>query len=113
MADGVAVLREAAELYRGDFLEGFSVADAPTFEEWALIQREQLRRLSMDALHGLATDAADRSAYAEGIGYAARLLAIDLTREEAHRQKMVLLALSGQRGAALAQYETCRRMLNG
>jgi len=112
LADGVAALREAAALYRGDFLEGFSVADAPAFEEWALIQREQLRRLSMDALHGLATDAADRSAYAEGIGYAAQLLAIDPTREEAHRQKMLLLALSGQRGAALAQYESCRRVLN-
>jgi predicted ATPase/DNA-binding SARP family transcriptional activator len=112
LADGVAALREAVELYRGDFLEGFSVADAPAFEEWALIQREQLRRFSMDALHSLAADAADRGAYAEGIGYAARLLAIDPTREEAYRQKMLLLALSGQRGAALAQYEICRRVLN-
>src|SRR4029079_17377356 len=36
----------------------------------------------------------------------------DPTREEAHRQLMLLLTLSGQRGAALAQYETCRRALN-
>jgi DNA-binding SARP family transcriptional activator len=31
--------------------------------------------------------------------------------EEAHRELMRLLALSGQRSAALAQYETCRRIL--
>jgi hypothetical protein len=32
-------------------------------------------------------------------------------REQAHRQLMRLLALNGQRGAALAQYETCWRAL--
>ena len=32
-------------------------------------------------------------------------------REEAHRRLMRLLAGSGQRSAALAQYETCRRLL--
>lgn len=43
--------------------------------------------------------------------FAMRLLALDPWREEAHRQMMRLLARSGQRSAALAQYETCRRLL--
>jgi predicted ATPase/Tfp pilus assembly protein PilF len=36
---------------------------------------------------------------------------MDPWREEAHRQLMLLLARSGQRSAALRQYETCRRIL--
>src|SRR5262249_51043892 len=40
-----------------------------------------------------------------------RALALDRWREQAHRQLMQALAASGQRGAALAQYERCRRIL--
>jgi len=40
-----------------------------------------------------------------------RQLELDPWREEAHRQLMRALALSGQRSAALAQYGTCRRVL--
>jgi predicted ATPase len=46
-----------------------------------------------------------------GIAAARRLLALEPWREEAHRQLMVLLARSGQRGAALKQFEACRRVL--
>ncbi len=37
-------LGEAAALYRGDFLEGFSLADSAAFEDWALLVRERLRQ---------------------------------------------------------------------
>ena len=111
-AGAAQALREVAALYQGDFLEGFAIADAPEFEEWVTIQREQLRRLFMDVLQGLADDAASRNSYAEAVDYATRILALDPTREATHRQKMLLLALSGQRRLALAQYETCRRVLN-
>ncbi|HRV95677.1 MAG TPA: BTAD domain-containing putative transcriptional regulator, partial [Anaerolineae bacterium] len=40
-----------------------------------------------------------------------RLLALEPWREEAHRYLMLLLARDGQRSAALAQFEICRRML--
>ena len=43
--------------------------------------------------------------------YAERQLALEPWREEAHRQLMWALAMDGGRGAALAQYETCRRLL--
>jgi DNA-binding SARP family transcriptional activator len=47
-------LRQAVELYRGDFLEGFYVRDAPDFEDWTLAQRARLRELAMGVLHTLA-----------------------------------------------------------
>src|SRR5262245_22729926 len=36
----VAQLRAAAGCYRGDFLIGFSLSDAPEFDDWAAQQRE-------------------------------------------------------------------------
>jgi predicted ATPase/DNA-binding SARP family transcriptional activator/class 3 adenylate cyclase len=102
-------LARAVELYRGDFLEGFYVRQVPAFEEWVLVQRARLRELALQALHALVAHhtAQGPSGHAAAIDYATRLLALEPWREEAHRALMRLLALSGQRSAALAQYETC------
>jgi DNA-binding SARP family transcriptional activator len=43
--------------------------------------------------------------------HAARLLELDPLMEAGHRQMMRLLAGSGQRTAALAQYESCQALL--
>jgi DNA-binding SARP family transcriptional activator len=67
----------------------------------------------MSALHRLAVHFTQQgdTGHAAGIDYATRLLALEPWREGAHQDLMRLLAGSGQRGAALAQYETCRRVL--
>ena len=106
-------LQRAVELYRGDFLEGFYVHQSPAFEEWVLAQRARLRELALQALHTLATHHSRRgtAGHATAMQYTTRLLALDPWREEAHRQLMVLLARSGQRSAALAQYQTCFQAL--
>jgi DNA-binding SARP family transcriptional activator len=97
-------LQAAAELYQGDFLAGLVVRDAPAFEEWALAERERLRERALHALHTLAVQHTARGEYAAGIAASTRVLALDPWREEAHRQLMLLLARSGHRSAALAQY---------
>jgi DNA-binding SARP family transcriptional activator/predicted ATPase/Tfp pilus assembly protein PilF len=104
-------LREAIELYQGDFLEGFSVRQALAFEEWLLAERERLRQLAIQTLHRLSTAYTIRGEYAAAIDYCNRLLALEPWREESHQQMMMLLARTGQQSAALAQYETCRRIL--
>ncbi len=104
-------LSQAAALYHGDFLAGFFVRDAPEFEEWALAQRVRYRELALHTLHTLTDHHLSRGEYGRAIDSATRLLALDAWREEAHRQLMLALARSGQRRAALAQYETCRRLL--
>ena len=43
--------------------------------------------------------------------YARRQLALEPWSESGHQALMLALALAGQRGAALAQYESCRRLL--
>jgi DNA-binding SARP family transcriptional activator/predicted ATPase/Tfp pilus assembly protein PilF len=105
-------LRQAIGLYRGDFLEGFYVKNALEFEEWALNQRERLRALMLQALRSLTEYYAQANADpALAREYAARWLALEPWQEAAHRQMMLLLVRGGQPGAALAQYETCRRIL--
>ncbi len=65
----------------------------------------------MQGLHGLAHFAERQGDLPAAINHTRRLLALEAWREEAHRGLMRLLAESGQRAAALAQYETCRRIL--
>jgi DNA-binding SARP family transcriptional activator len=109
--DPVAALCEAVELYRGDFLAGFYIRDAAAFEEWALGERQYLRGLAVDALHRLAAAYSRQGDYAEAISVLRGLLALEPWREEAHRQLILLLTLSGQRSAALNQYDVMRRQL--
>jgi WD40 repeat protein/DNA-binding SARP family transcriptional activator len=103
-------LKAALALYRGDFLEGFTV-ESKAFEDWVLLERERLRFRAMDALDTLVAQTIAEHDHSAGIAYAMRLIRMDSLREKTHRQLMLLFALSGQREAALAQYDTCRRLL--
>jgi len=105
------MLTESLRLYRGDFLEGFHVRDAPEFEDWMLTERARLRELALQTLHTLTQFHASRGQFTEAKTYASRLLSFDPWREEAHRQLMLLQARTGQISAALAQYETCKKIL--
>jgi predicted ATPase/DNA-binding SARP family transcriptional activator/Tfp pilus assembly protein PilF len=104
-------LERMIELHRGDFLEQFFLSDSSAFEEWALLKREWLRRQTVEALSHLAGYYERRGDYGRARHFAWRQVTLEPWREEAHRQLMRLLALDGQRSAALIQYETCRRVL--
>ncbi len=104
-------LAEAARLYQGDFMEGFSLPDSAAFEEWVLQTREQYRRQAMEALQRVAAGYGERGEQERALEYAWRQTELDPWREEAHRQVMRLLAQSGRRSEALAQYGTCCRLL--
>lgn len=104
-------LHLAAYMYRGNFLEGLNLAGSLAFEEWALLRREWLHGQGLDVLQSLADYYEQRGDYEQARDFARRQIELDPWREEAHQQLMRVLALSGQRSAALAQYETCCRVL--
>ncbi|MBN2391418.1 MAG: tetratricopeptide repeat protein [Anaerolineae bacterium] len=104
-------LEASAALYRGHFLEGFSLGDSPAFEEWVLMQRERLQRAALEIFSQLAAGHAQQRHYDRALFYAWQQLDLDPWREDAHRQVMRLLALSGRRTAALAHYDACRHKL--
>ncbi|MEO8287225.1 MAG: tetratricopeptide repeat protein [Chloroflexota bacterium] len=105
-------LTDAVKLYRGPFLDGLFVQDSVAFEEWVLLQREVLQQRVLQALYQLAAYHERRGAYDDAYRYAWRQIEIDPWREEAHCQVMRVLVLRGERPAALAQYETCKRLLH-
>ena len=104
--------RAAVVLYRDDFLAQLYVSDSATFEEWALLRRERLRQRMLSTLERLMSYAEWRGAYDEALTYAHRQVEMEPLREGVHRTLIRLLALDGQRAAALAQYDYLRRTLD-
>ena len=104
-------LRAAAEAYRGPFLGAFAGPPSDLFEEWAALKREGLRRRVAGALEQLAEAHLARGEPGPAAGYARRELELEPLAEGAHRRLMRALSAGGDRGAALAQYEACRRLL--
>jgi DNA-binding SARP family transcriptional activator len=103
-------LKSVIALYRGPFLHGFSV-NSIEFEAWLLLRQEQLECQFLTALQRLAALHEARGEYELAQANARRQLEWVPWDEPAHRRLMRLLALTGRRGAALAQYGTCRRVL--
>jgi predicted ATPase/DNA-binding SARP family transcriptional activator len=105
-------LEQAAALYRGELLHGLFLEASQPFEEWLRFKREVLHRQALDVFQMLIQVAGVAGDYVQMRVYAARELALEPWREEAHRHMMRALALQGDRIAALAQYETCRQVLD-
>jgi len=104
-------LEKATSLYRGDFMEGFSLPDSAALEEWVLLTRERLGRQVQAALQHVTRYHQMRGAYERALEYAHRQVELAPWEEQGQRQVMRLLALTGQRNAALIQYESLCRIL--
>ncbi|MCA9925817.1 MAG: protein kinase, partial [Anaerolineales bacterium] len=105
-------LEETAVLYRGHFLEGFYIEDSLPFEEWALLKGERFQRLALLLLHHLVAHYEACGAYERAVPQAWRQVELDPFQEPAQRQVMRLLAVTGQRAAALSQYDALKRLLD-
>ena len=105
------LLRSAAACQRGDFLAGFSLGDAPDYDDWAAIQREVWNRrlgLILDRLSEI------QFAHGEFAGVTettSRWISLDALNEVAYRRKMRAHFAAGERGQALETYEACRAIL--
>src|SRR5574341_398441 len=104
-------LEEMVKLYQGEYLQHFSLGDSAEFEDWIVVRRESLRQHMMAALTYLANEYEHRGNFQAARCYALHQLELDPWREEAHYQIMQVLALEGERSAALAQYENCKKVL--
>ncbi|MFN0123898.1 MAG: BTAD domain-containing putative transcriptional regulator [Blastocatellia bacterium] len=100
----VNTLREAVSLYSGELLEGW-------YQDWCLSERERMQHLYMAMLNRLTAHAEETGDFETGLDYSLRLLQCDRTREKTHQARMRLYYFSGDRPAALQQYEQCAAML--
>lgn len=105
------LLTELLNLYQQDFLNGFSVENAPVFEAWLIEQRRRLRNQALTGWQQLVHDYQTKQHYEAGLVANLRLLDLEPWNEEAHRQQMNFFIATGQRNAALAQYEHCCQIL--
>ncbi len=106
-----ATLQAAVQLYQGDFLTGFGLADCPAFEEWLFMQRERLHLLVVEAYTDLAIYAEASGDLAAARSFTQRQIEFDPLREPAYRQQMRILMKLGERNAALTTFERCRSLL--
>lgn len=104
-------LENALSSYRGEFLAGFDPGDSDVFQEWAVITREQLHQQALDALGRVLDFYLHRAEWEPAMRYARRILELESWSETAHRAFMTAYASQGQRGAALAQFEVCKKIL--
>lgn len=104
-------LRKAVALYRGDFLTGFDGEEEEPFIEWSRTWRERLHQQVLSALYALAEIALQAGDYTLAEQYAFRQVGLERWREEAYRQWMLALVGTGQRTAALRQYDTLEQVL--
>ena len=103
---GADALARAAELYRGDLLDGLGVTE-PGFEEWWVVERERLRAGALDGLAKLLRQQIKADSLETATRTAFRLLAMDPLQEGVHRTLMRLYMRLGRRAAALRQYQEC------
>lgn len=100
-------LAATVRLYRGPFLDGFALPDAPEFEAWADGERQAWERRYLDLLATLVAGYQAEGAYPEAIAAAQQALTTDPLAEEQHRTLIALYAAQGDRIAALRQFERC------
>jgi DNA-binding SARP family transcriptional activator len=100
----VEELEAAVELYIGDLLENI-------YEDWVLYDRERYRISYLNALSKLMVYHGINGNYERGLAYGECILSRDCTREKIHRRMMWLHSLSGNRDAALTQYQYCCQIL--
>jgi DNA-binding SARP family transcriptional activator/predicted ATPase/pimeloyl-ACP methyl ester carboxylesterase len=109
--DCLQKLESAVELYQADFLAGFTLPDCPDFDEWQLLQTEDLRRDLGWALEKLVHFYEARNDLAQAINYSRRWVSLDPLHEPAQRRLIALYVSNGQLAEAHRQYRVCERLL--
>ncbi len=104
-------LVQAAGLFRGELLAGFSLADAPEFEDWLRAWRVHLNGLVINGLGNLVQSNIKRGYLDQALGYVERLAVLDRFDEVNLRQWLTLLACKGKRAEALQVFRDYERFL--
>ncbi len=107
-----ASLVQAVGLFRGPFLEGFSLPNAPAFEAWQEEEEARLSRSCLDALDRLAGLAEARTDWAAAIGHLQRLAQMDSLNESVQQRLIRAYLRQEEIGLALRQYRHFENQLH-
>ncbi len=105
-------LIRALNLYKGDFLEGFSLSDSPEFDDWAAPERERYALMAIKGFADLSHRHEAGRDYPAALESARRALAFNPFQEDLQCDIMRLLYLNGDRAGVIRQYESLRKLLD-
>jgi DNA-binding SARP family transcriptional activator len=101
----VCCLRSAADLYHGEFMDGWNVG------EWPRQRRQELEREYLDALLMLGRLYTDQAQYPQALDMYHKAIAVDGYLEVAHRELMRCYARMGEYGEAARHYQALSGLL--
>jgi len=96
---------QAVTLYRGAFMDGFTLTDAPPFDDWQTAQTQQTESQMSRLLAQLCRHYAERQLPVQGLEAARLWLQVDPYLEAAHQAYMQMLTLAQQHAAALQHFQ--------
>ncbi len=95
---------EALHLYKGEFLEGFSIKDSDLFDSWIFEQRDYFNELYKSKLDNIITSSINKKNYKDAKQYLKQYISIDEFNEEAYRTLMKVYEAEGLINDALGLY---------
>lgn len=100
-------LLAAAEIVRGEFLEGLDLPGCYRFQQWLVAERESLRQTQVKVLAQLIDQLGAGDA---ALAHARKRAMLDPFSEDAHIALIRLLAALDRNQEAIRQYEHCRML---
>jgi DNA-binding SARP family transcriptional activator len=107
----ITLLKNAVDSIRGSFLDGFSLPDAPAFDEWLTFQRSVWTNCQNQIFDRLSLYLLENHLFQPAIETVNIWINRDRFNETAYQRLMRLHYLNNARHAAIQTYETCRNML--
>ncbi|HEX3010760.1 MAG TPA: AAA family ATPase [Syntrophomonadaceae bacterium] len=105
-------LQKTLLLYRGDFLDGFTIDNSPEYDNWKLEQQEHFKIIFTRGLAKLAEFCDNRGEYLKGIFALQQALKIDPLQEELYRSTMLLHYHAGDILKVNQTYKKLKKVLD-
>ena len=112
-ADRVSLsqLQQAIDLFQGDFLDGFTLADSPDFDNWKATEAVYYSSKYIDALIRAADIYAAAGDLIPAISYVQKALSIDPLKEDLYRKLMTLHSKNGDYLQVQNTYNRLKKVL--
>ncbi len=105
------LLNALIDLYKGPFLDGFSLSGSVEHTAWVNLARRRWERHYLTALQMLVEQSTQLGDFQQAIDAAQRYLAHDPQDEAMHRRLIELFGVSGDEMAVQSEYDTCTEIL--
>jgi DNA-binding SARP family transcriptional activator len=106
------LMTNTLNLYRGDFLEGFSLSNSPQYNDWVDGERERYRLIAMNGFTRLAHLYEQQRNYPLALDWMRHALKFNNLQEDLQRDMMRLLYLTGDRAGVIRHYDALRKLLD-